>query len=45
MRRYDSGEAGFCHPVVANENKWRAARYGLDASVVDAGGAACLIAG
>ena len=40
MRRYDSGEAGFCHPVVANENKWRAARYGLDASVVDAGGAA-----
>ena len=40
MRRYDSGEPGFCHPVVASENKWRAARYGLDASVVDAGGAA-----
>ena len=24
-----------CHPVLANENKWRAARYGLDGTVVD----------
>ncbi|HEX6020442.1 MAG TPA: YbdK family carboxylate-amine ligase [Solirubrobacter sp.] len=24
-----------CHPVLAHENKWRAARYGLDGTVVD----------
>jgi carboxylate-amine ligase len=24
-----------CHPLIAHENKWRAARYGLDASVAD----------
>jgi carboxylate-amine ligase len=42
VRRYDAGNApGRCHPVLANENKWRAARYGLDGIVVDtrAGGA------
>ena len=27
--------AALCHPVLANENKWRAARYGLDGTVVD----------
>ena len=26
-----------CHPVVASENKWRAARYGLDGTIVDGG--------
>jgi glutamate---cysteine ligase / carboxylate-amine ligase len=30
--------AGRCHPVLAEENKWRAARYGLDATVSDPGG-------
>jgi carboxylate-amine ligase len=24
-----------CHPVITDENKWRAARYGLEASLVD----------
>jgi carboxylate-amine ligase len=24
-----------CHPMIANQNKWHAARYGLDASLVD----------
>ena len=27
--------AALCHPVLAHENKWRAARYGLDGTVVD----------
>jgi carboxylate-amine ligase len=29
------GESAACHPMITDENKWRAARYGLDASVVD----------
>jgi carboxylate-amine ligase len=37
VRRYDDGDAPFCHPVVAHENKWRAARYGLDGTVVQGG--------
>jgi len=24
-----------CHPMIANQNKWHAARYGLDATLVD----------
>jgi carboxylate-amine ligase len=28
-------ELAACHPMVTDENKWRAARYGLEASVVD----------
>jgi carboxylate-amine ligase len=36
VRRYAvTGERPACHPVVAYENKWRAARYGLDAVVAD----------
>ena len=37
VRRYDADAAGAaaCHPVLASENKWRAARYGLDGTVVD----------
>ena len=27
-----------CHPVLTHENKWRAARYGLRATVIDPGG-------
>jgi carboxylate-amine ligase len=42
VRRYTEAPAAACHPVIANENKWRAARYGLDAVVTDVemGGAA-----
>ena len=35
VRHYAEAPAGTCHPVIANENKWRAARYGLDAIVTD----------
>jgi carboxylate-amine ligase len=36
VRRYAlSGERPVCHPAIAHENKWRAARYGLDAVVAD----------
>ena len=40
VRRYTaadeaSEDLGACHPVLAQENKWRAARYGLHATVVD----------
>src|SRR4051794_7225996 len=36
VHRYEAGEPGpDCHPVVAHESKWRAARYGLRARVVD----------
>jgi carboxylate-amine ligase len=34
---YATGPAIRCHPVIAQENKWRAARYGLDATVSDPG--------
>ena len=41
MRRYAAADelarAAECHPVLAHENKWRAARYGLDGTVVDTG--------
>ena len=37
VHRYATGSAVRCHPVIAEENKWRAARYGLDATVSDAG--------
>jgi carboxylate-amine ligase len=43
VRRYaDDREPPACHPVLAHENKWRAARYGLDGVVADtvAGGPA-----
>jgi carboxylate-amine ligase len=44
VRRYDDAEGPACHPVLAGENKWRAARYGLDGTVVDvAGGGAAPI--
>jgi carboxylate-amine ligase len=36
VRHYAEAPADPCHPVIANENKWRAARYGLDAVVSDA---------
>jgi carboxylate-amine ligase len=39
VRRYDDVDALPCHPVLAHENKWRAARYGLDGTVAEAGGA------
>jgi carboxylate-amine ligase len=32
---YTQADASACHAVIANENKWRAARYGLDAVVTD----------
>jgi carboxylate-amine ligase len=32
---YTHADASACHAVIANENKWRAARYGLDAVVTD----------
>ena len=33
----DEGTYQFdCHPMMVRQNKWRAARYGLDASLVDA---------
>ena len=36
VRRYDDdADRAVCHPVLANENKWRAARYGLDGTVID----------
>jgi glutamate---cysteine ligase / carboxylate-amine ligase len=39
VRRYTaadeaSGNLSACHPVLAQENNWRAARYGLQATVV-----------
>ena len=37
VHHYAEAPARRCHPVVAEENKWRAARYGLDATVSDAG--------
>jgi carboxylate-amine ligase len=36
VRHYAESPAEPCHPVIAQENKWRAARYGLDAIVTDA---------
>jgi carboxylate-amine ligase len=37
VHHYAHARAGDCHPVIADENKWRAARYGLDATLcVDA---------
>ena len=43
VRRYHEHDNA-CHPMIAKENKWRAARYGLDATVVDpvGGGAIAL---
>jgi carboxylate-amine ligase len=35
VRHYAEAPANDLHPVIANENKWRAARYGLDALVTD----------
>ena len=35
VRRYTEADAPAQHPVIAQENKWRAARYGLEATVVD----------
>ena len=35
VRHYSEAPAPACHAVIANENKWRAARYGLDAVVTD----------
>ncbi|MDA0165018.1 YbdK family carboxylate-amine ligase [Solirubrobacter ginsenosidimutans] len=35
VHHYATGPAGRCHPVIAEENKWRAARYGLDTTVSD----------
>ncbi|HEY6891792.1 MAG TPA: carboxylate-amine ligase [Solirubrobacter sp.] len=37
VHHYAVGPAIRCHPVIAEENKWRAARYGLDATVSDPG--------
>ncbi len=37
VHHYAGAPASRCHPVVAHENKWRAARYGLDATVSDVG--------
>jgi carboxylate-amine ligase len=37
VHHYASAPAGRCHPVIADENKWRSARYGLDATVSDPG--------
>ena len=39
VHHYAEAPALRVHPVIANENKWRAARYGLDASVSDPRGA------
>ena len=35
VRRYAEGDATPCHPMLVQENKWRAARFGLDGIVVD----------
>jgi carboxylate-amine ligase len=38
VHRHVTGPAGErVHPVIAKENKWRAARYGLDAGIADHG--------
>jgi carboxylate-amine ligase len=37
VHHYASAPAGRCHPVIADENKWQSARYGLDATVSDPG--------
>ena len=34
---YAGAPTSRCHPVIAEENKWRAARYGLDATIATAG--------
>jgi carboxylate-amine ligase len=41
-RYAEAGERPSCHPVIAHENKWRAARYGLDATVADPRGGGAL---
>jgi carboxylate-amine ligase len=41
-RYAEAGEAPACHPVIAQENKWRAARYGLEATVADPRGGGAL---
>jgi len=39
VARYDGASGPAAHPVIADENKWRAARYGLEATVAGASGA------
>jgi carboxylate-amine ligase len=35
VRHYCDAPAPACHPLIAHESKWRAARYGLEASIAD----------
>ena len=37
VHHYAEAPARRCHPVVAEENKWRAARWGLDGQLIDFG--------
>ncbi|WP_064750357.1 carboxylate-amine ligase [Solirubrobacter soli] len=35
VHHYATTPAGPCHPLIAQENKWQAARYGLEATLCD----------